>query len=198
MQNIILPAEASGAERGNKATNTSNIVENNKDRESHNQQGKHYNKKSSLQTPKLQTNYVGAHNSCNVNVDSGALPLDIFCTFVYAKCYRSSRKILWEELTRISSHNVPWLEGGDFNAILHLNERQGGDIRRPGAMDDFNNMMFDVRLIDVSCEGDPITWTNNRFGRDWTGFSTPNNGLKSSISPESHISPKGSQTITHS
>ncbi|KAL2243771.1 UNVERIFIED_CONTAM: hypothetical protein Sindi_0495100 [Sesamum indicum] len=85
----------------------------------------------------------------HVKVNSGALPEDIFCTFIYARCYRTPRRILWDELTWISNQNVPWLVGGDFNAILHSNEIQGGDMRRSGSMDDFNEMMFDTGLIDA-------------------------------------------------
>ncbi|KAL2237400.1 UNVERIFIED_CONTAM: hypothetical protein Sindi_0931700 [Sesamum indicum] len=118
----------------------------------------------------------------HVKVNSGALPEDIFCTFIYAKCYRTPRRILWDELTRISHQTVPWLIGGDFNAILLPNENQGGDMRRIGSMDDFNDMMFDTGLIDAGFEGEPFTWTNNRvwrrldrvlYSKEWTeSFNT--------------------------
>ncbi|KAL2237563.1 UNVERIFIED_CONTAM: hypothetical protein Sindi_0948000 [Sesamum indicum] len=118
----------------------------------------------------------------HVKVNSRALPEDIFCTFIYAKCYRAPRRILWDELTRISHQNVPWLVGGDFNAILHPNENQGGDMRRIGSMDDFNDMMSDTGLIDAGFEGEPFTWTNNRvwrrldrvlYSKEWTeSFNT--------------------------
>ncbi|KAL0406375.1 UNVERIFIED_CONTAM: hypothetical protein Slati_3951400 [Sesamum latifolium] len=55
----------------------------------------------------------------HVKVSSGILPEDIFCTFIYAKCSRNPRRILWEELKALSNHKTPWLVGGDFNAILH-------------------------------------------------------------------------------
>ncbi|KAL0383083.1 UNVERIFIED_CONTAM: hypothetical protein Scaly_0595600 [Sesamum calycinum] len=51
---------------------------------------------------------------------------------------------------------------GDFNVILHPNENQGGDMRRMGPIDDFNDMMIDTGLMDVGFEGDPFTWTNKR------------------------------------
>ncbi|KAL0454907.1 UNVERIFIED_CONTAM: hypothetical protein Slati_0829900 [Sesamum latifolium] len=99
----------------------------------------------------------------HVKVNSGALPADIFCTFIYAKCFRNPRRIRWEELTWISNQVAPWLIGGDFNVILHPNENQGGDMRRTGPMDDFNDMMFDTGLIDAGFEGEPFTWTNKRI-----------------------------------
>ncbi|KAL0411079.1 UNVERIFIED_CONTAM: hypothetical protein Slati_3697600 [Sesamum latifolium] len=101
----------------------------------------------------------------HVKVSSGILARDIFCTFIYAKCNRNPRRVLWEELVRLSSQNVPWLVGGNFNVILHPNENQGGDMRRVGLMDDFNNMMLDTSLIDTGFEGEPFTWTNKRIWR---------------------------------
>ncbi|KAL0402600.1 UNVERIFIED_CONTAM: hypothetical protein Slati_4289900 [Sesamum latifolium] len=99
----------------------------------------------------------------HIKVNSRALPMDIFCTFIYAKCSRNSRRILWEELTRLSTQDVPWLVGGDFNVILHPNENQGGDLSRMGPMDDFNDMVSDTGLIDAGFEGEPFTWTNKRI-----------------------------------
>ncbi|KAK4384685.1 hypothetical protein Sango_3036100 [Sesamum angolense] len=113
----------------------------------------------------------------HLKVNPGASQEDIFCTFVYAKCYRNSRRLLWDELTCISNLHAPWLVGGDFNVILHPNENQGGDMRRMGPSDDFNDMMIDTRLMDAGFEGDPYTWTNKRvwkrldrvlYSKEWT------------------------------
>ncbi|KAL0462804.1 UNVERIFIED_CONTAM: hypothetical protein Slati_0168000 [Sesamum latifolium] len=99
----------------------------------------------------------------HVKVSSGIIPTDIICTFVYAKCYRNPRRILWEELVKLSNQDIPWIVGGDFNVILHPNENQGGDMQRLGPMDDFNDMMLDTGLIDAGFEGDSFTWTNKRI-----------------------------------
>ncbi|KAL0298802.1 UNVERIFIED_CONTAM: hypothetical protein Sradi_6540000 [Sesamum radiatum] len=113
----------------------------------------------------------------HLKVNPGAPQEDIFCTFIYAKCYRNSRRLLWEELTSISNRHDPWLVGGDFNVILHPNENQGGDMRRLGSIDDFNDMMIDTGLMDAGFEEDPFTWTNKRvwkrldrvlYSKEWT------------------------------
>ncbi|KAL0420356.1 UNVERIFIED_CONTAM: hypothetical protein Slati_3058500 [Sesamum latifolium] len=89
---------------------------------------------------------------------------------------RNSRRILWEELTWLSTQDVPWLVGRDFNVILHPNENQGGDLSRMGPMDDFNDMVSDTGLIDAGFEGEPFTWINKRiwkrldrvlYGKEW-------------------------------
>ncbi|KAL0434121.1 UNVERIFIED_CONTAM: hypothetical protein Slati_2746400, partial [Sesamum latifolium] len=113
----------------------------------------------------------------HVKVSSGIIPTDIFCTFVYAKCYRNRRRTLWEELVKLSNQDVPWIVGGDFNIILHPNENQGKDMQRLGPMDDFNDIMSDIGLIDAGFEGDLFTWTNKRiwkrldrvfYSKEWT------------------------------
>ncbi|KAL0300009.1 UNVERIFIED_CONTAM: hypothetical protein Scaly_3063100 [Sesamum calycinum] len=90
----------------------------------------------------------------------GASQEDIFCTFVYAMCYRNSRRLLWDELTSISNLHAPW-RGHEKN----------------GPSDDFNDMMIDTGLMDAGFEGDPYTWTNKRvwkrldrvlYSKEWT------------------------------
>ncbi|KAL0297837.1 UNVERIFIED_CONTAM: hypothetical protein Scaly_3081700 [Sesamum calycinum] len=115
-----------------------------------------------LSRPDLARTIQDHEQFLHLKVNPGASQEDIFCTFVYAKCYRNSRRLLWDELTSISNLHAPWLVGGDFNVILHPNENQSGDMRRMGPSDDFNDMMIDTRLMDAGFEGDPYTWTNKR------------------------------------
>ncbi|KAL0461270.1 UNVERIFIED_CONTAM: hypothetical protein Slati_0014600 [Sesamum latifolium] len=68
-----------------------------------------------------------------------------------------------KELTRLSTQDVPWMVGGDFDIILHPNEYQGRDLSRMCPMDDFNDMVSDAGLIDAGFEGEPFTWTNKRI-----------------------------------
>ncbi|XP_011081406.1 uncharacterized protein LOC105164454 [Sesamum indicum] len=201
MQNITLPADTNVSERGNETINITHTFEIRSDIDGHNQEGQELD--AVYFTCKFAFHFVFSNSNnkiwcfaklgvdiqiirdhtqfLHVKVNSGAFPEDIFCT-IYAKCYRTPRRILSDELTRISHQNVPWLVGGDFNAILHPNENQGGDMRRIGSMDDFNDMMFDTGLIDAGFEGEPFTWTNNRvwrrldrvlYSKEWTeSFNT--------------------------
>ncbi|XP_019240159.1 PREDICTED: uncharacterized protein LOC109220151 [Nicotiana attenuata] len=48
-------------------------------------------------------------------------------TFVYAKCSAIERLELWDHLYYLASDmKLPWLVGGDFNVILHEDEKIGG------------------------------------------------------------------------
>lgn len=52
--------------------------------------------------------------------------LDFLLSLVYAKCTRTERLELWEDLIRHSNNTLPWLVGGYFNTILSLSEKKGG------------------------------------------------------------------------
>lgn len=47
-------------------------------------------------------------------------------TSVYARCTALDRLELWEELESIDASSCPWVVRGDFNVILHEEERLGG------------------------------------------------------------------------
>ncbi|XP_075095079.1 uncharacterized protein LOC142173397 [Nicotiana tabacum] len=48
-------------------------------------------------------------------------------TFVYAKCSAIERLELWDHLYYLASDmELPWLVGGDFNVVLHEDEKIGG------------------------------------------------------------------------
>ncbi|XP_059301772.1 uncharacterized protein LOC132053675 [Lycium ferocissimum] len=45
-------------------------------------------------------------------------------TLVYAKCNESERLQLWDDIYQVEdSINLPWLVGGDFNVVLHEDEK---------------------------------------------------------------------------
>ncbi|XP_039123479.1 uncharacterized protein LOC120260105 [Dioscorea cayenensis subsp. rotundata] len=77
---------------------------------------------------------------------------------------------LWNELSRITLLQIPWLIVGDFNSVLHTTEHKGGPAnyyeRKTRFFLDFveyNN------LIDLNYTGPAFTWCNNQSGlaRRW-------------------------------
>ncbi|KAL0440458.1 UNVERIFIED_CONTAM: hypothetical protein Slati_2528800 [Sesamum latifolium] len=101
----------------------------------------------------------------HVKINAAILPEEIYGTFIYAKCCRTPRKLLWEDLKKLSLPKVPWIVGGDLNAILHTTENQGGVTSSLGSIEDFNDMIFETGLTDAGFEGEPFTWTNKRVWR---------------------------------
>ena len=65
--------------------------------------------------------------------------LRIVLSVIYAKCTRSERKVLWNNLCMISpSISVPWILGGDLNVLSNAMEKAGGNYLDIGAIADFN------------------------------------------------------------
>lgn len=58
----------------------------------------------------------------------------------------------------------PWLCFGDFNEIMHFNEKNGGNDRELSMITDFREDVQDCNLRDLGCNGYPYTWSNRRFG----------------------------------
>lgn len=48
-------------------------------------------------------------------------------TIVYAKCDRSQRLDLWDNIISIANGvSEPWIIGGDFNLVLYASDKIGG------------------------------------------------------------------------
>ncbi|KAL2251991.1 UNVERIFIED_CONTAM: hypothetical protein Sindi_2321400 [Sesamum indicum] len=73
------------------------------------------------------------------------------------------RRELWSALENIAIQcaDIPWLIGGDFNAVRDLSEVYGtsGDIRI--AMEDFNAAIQNTGLLPVPMQGEWYTWHNH-------------------------------------
>lgn len=91
--------------------------------------------------------------------------LDIKISAVYAKCNRIDRVALWDELRAASTTSDPWIVGGDFNTILKIDEKKGGNAVDIRAIHDFRECIMDSGLTEIEFEGDRYTWCNNQKGR---------------------------------
>ncbi|XP_042007785.1 uncharacterized protein LOC121756308 [Salvia splendens] len=56
---------------------------------------------------------------------------------------------------------APWMIGGDFNTILHLQDRVGSDTNRQAKMVDFAESIEDCRILDPGFDGSEFTWAKN-------------------------------------
>eukprot|EP00253_Pinus_taeda_P029818 PITA_29818 len=59
-----------------------------------------------------------------------------------------------------------WIIGGDFNLIRDLGEKRGGIRRQDPSMDDFNELITNLRLVDTPTTNGVFTWNNRRGGRN--------------------------------
>ncbi|PKU86740.1 Putative ribonuclease H protein [Dendrobium catenatum] len=82
---------------------------------------------------------------------------------IYASNQSFERKELWDSLTQISSTiDLPWALIGDFNCCRYAFEESGGNATNQSALLDFNSMIFNNRLMDLSSVGLKYTWFNQR------------------------------------
>ncbi|KAL2527111.1 Uncharacterized protein Adt_12165 [Abeliophyllum distichum] len=89
--------------------------------------------------------------------------VETIITAVYAKCSVKLRRDLWTDLAKFADKmDKPWLIGGDFNAILNREEREGGNSPDRRSMEDFSNMIMACGVEDVNCRSQ-FTWSNGRM-----------------------------------
>eukprot|EP00253_Pinus_taeda_P027885 PITA_27885 len=61
---------------------------------------------------------------------------------------------------------VAWIIGGDFNLIRSLEEKKGGIRKMDHFMDKFNELIEDLRLVDIQTINGICTWNNRRGGKN--------------------------------
>lgn len=73
------------------------------------------------------------------------------------------KKHTWTLLRRLAPlSSIPWLCGGDFNQILHKEEKQGGQLQYIDTLLEFQETLKVYDLSDSGSTGYPHTWTTNR------------------------------------
>ncbi|KAL2252837.1 UNVERIFIED_CONTAM: Transposon TX1 uncharacterized protein [Sesamum indicum] len=91
-----------------------------------------------------------------------ALQESIAITIIYGANEVVERRELWGSLETIAMQciDIPWLVGGDFNAVRDLSEICGasGDIHM--AMEEFNICIQNAGLIPLPMQGEWYTWHN--------------------------------------
>ncbi|KAH9736072.1 hypothetical protein KPL71_017960 [Citrus sinensis] len=86
-------------------------------------------------------------------------------TGVYGHPEISQKKHTWTLLRRLAVlSSSPWLCCGDFNEILHPNEKRGGNDRNVNLINEFREVLRDCGLKDVGFRGYAFTWNNGRYG----------------------------------
>ncbi|KAI0488678.1 hypothetical protein KFK09_028517 [Dendrobium nobile] len=84
-------------------------------------------------------------------------------TAVYASNSFQERQLLWKDLLEIAENvNTPWTILGDFNCCRHPMEKAGGIPLTNTKLGDFNTMIFNAGLHDLSSVGHYYTWFNQQ------------------------------------
>lgn len=84
-------------------------------------------------------------------------------TFVYGCPSQAGKEQVWDEIRGIGrSERYPWLCIGDFNQVLSVGDKMGGNVPDSGRIKAFHDMLNDCGLVDLGCKGPRFTWRNNR------------------------------------
>ncbi|XP_060210782.1 uncharacterized protein LOC132637755 [Lycium barbarum] len=84
---------------------------------------------------------------------------DMLVSLVYAKCTQAERLELWDSLEDLStSVDIPWMIGGDFNAINSTYEKFGGLPVTINEIQDFRGCIQNCGVSDLGFSGSKFTW----------------------------------------
>lgn len=83
---------------------------------------------------------------------------------IYGPIASHEKHALWNTLScQIHQHGVQKIIlGGDFNAILSQDDKQGGNPTASKVIDDFRSFVFDNALSDILPSNGQFAWTNRR------------------------------------
>ncbi|XP_060195442.1 uncharacterized protein LOC132624727 [Lycium barbarum] len=92
---------------------------------------------------------------------------DMLVSLLYAKCTQAERLELWDSLKDLStSVDIPWMIGGDFNAITSEHENFGGLPVTINEIQDFRSCIHNCGISDLGFSGSKFTWWNGQSGDD--------------------------------
>ncbi|KAF7807601.1 uncharacterized protein G2W53_039762 [Senna tora] len=84
-------------------------------------------------------------------------------SFVYASPILDKRRCLWKNLSSVAEHNsLPWVVCGDFNEMLHPDEKWGGNPATLGRIREFKECVERCEVVDLGFSGQKFTWFNKR------------------------------------
>lgn len=85
---------------------------------------------------------------------------------VYVLNHYSDKEICWEALSKniMEEDNSNIILGGDFNLILHANEKRGGSFMPDPFRNQMENIMQTGDLINITPKNRKYTWSNHRLG----------------------------------
>lgn len=89
---------------------------------------------------------------------------NVLISVVHAKSVYGLRRELWQQLEAVKG-SMPWVVFGDFNCVLHYDEKHGGRIPSSIAIEEFQKAIDDCELVEAQYSGLRFTWCNNRQGR---------------------------------
>jgi endonuclease/exonuclease/phosphatase family metal-dependent hydrolase len=84
---------------------------------------------------------------------------------MYGDPRHRSTSIIWENVLNfvVFNSNLPMFCMGDFNELMHANEKLGPNYADVNRIHEFCMYVKQCRFIDLDYSGPTYTWTNKRF-----------------------------------
>ncbi|KAK4721641.1 hypothetical protein R3W88_011874 [Solanum pinnatisectum] len=105
---------------------------------------------------------MGTHRQVihsSVKVRGSDIIFDLSMVYGLHTCL--DRRNMWYELNQYNMRcRQPWLVMGDFNSILHVEDRIMGSQVQETELRDFKQCLLDTRLTKLKTVGRNYTWTN--------------------------------------
>ncbi|XP_019264059.1 PREDICTED: uncharacterized protein LOC109241742 [Nicotiana attenuata] len=97
-------------------------------------------------------------------VSHNRLQMGFMMTIVYAFNTKEERRSLWNYLDTVSKNvGGPWIVMGDFNSVLHTDDKVGGNPVSLAEIVDFQQCIEQCELLELPTSGSRYTW-NDRHG----------------------------------
>ncbi|XP_060195312.1 uncharacterized protein LOC132624568 [Lycium barbarum] len=94
------------------------------------------------------------------------MQLEFVATFVYVYNVKEDRKMMWDHLSHLSGNRKePWIILGDFNVVLHRDDRLGGNTVTLAEVTDFQNCIDNCGLEEMANSGNTYTWSDKQAAR---------------------------------
>ena len=78
---------------------------------------------------------------------------------VYCPANETEKPSFWNSLSRYFSNlRLPWILLGDFNEILHLQDKQGGRVPHVNRCSRLRNFLSSSHCVDGHCSGLAFSW----------------------------------------
>ncbi|XP_020690503.2 uncharacterized protein LOC110105345 [Dendrobium catenatum] len=125
------------------------------------------NNKANEKAKPSYVNVVSKKSAKGKEIISGAVsvansPL-MEISVIYASNSSLERKDLWDFIVKVAPPgNFPWALIGDYNCCRYASEKLGGTPISHSNLSDFNNMIFNNKLVDLHSVGCKFTWFNQR------------------------------------
>ncbi|XP_019229576.1 PREDICTED: uncharacterized protein LOC109210594 [Nicotiana attenuata] len=107
------------------------------------------------------------------------LQVEFMMTVVYAFNTREERRSLWSYIENVSKNlGGPWIVMGDFNAVLHTNDRVRGNPVSLAEIIDFQQCIDQCDLMEMPTSGSRYTWNDRHSDNrilskiDWAFINT--------------------------